>query len=296
MAQPRRPRGTTATAHPAALDTAAAGVVERHWHLVQHPFRLTPDAEFVFETAQYREALARLLYDVVEFNGGLSVVTGESGTGKSTLARALLETLPRERYRAALVVNPLMPVPQLFATILEELGVESPPRRKADLLDEFAARVEALDREGIQPVLVLDEAHTLRRTHLEELRLLLNFEAGDRKLFHMILVGHPELTRKLKRDPAFDERITMRCHLGALTESEGVKYLRHRLQMAGAIDEILTPKAASRVVKRAEGNPRRMNLLAGTALYSAAIEGATTVTVEMVDRAYRDHHSREADQ
>jgi general secretion pathway protein A len=290
MSDERRSDESTATAHAAALDVGSAGFVERHFGLVHHPFRLTPDLDYVYETAQFREALARLLYDVVEFGGGLSVVTGPSGVGKSTLARALLDVLPRERYLGALVVNPLMPVPQLLATVLEEIGVASPPRRKSDLLDEFSARVAALDAEGVEPVIVLDEAHTLKRSHLEEVRLLLNFEAASRKLFHVILVGQTELGRKIRRLGSLDERVTMRCQLGPIPTAEGVRYLAHRLRMAGAVDDVFTPKAAAQLVKLAGGVPRRINLLASTALYVGASARARTVTLAMVDRAAADIH------
>ena len=217
-------------------------------------------------------------------------MTGPSGVGKSTLARALLDVLPRERYLGALVVNPLMPVPQLLATVLEEIGVASPPRRKSDLLDEFSARVAALDAEGVEPVIVLDEAHTLKRSHLEEVRLLLNFEAASRKLFHVILVGQTELGRKIRRLGSLDERVTMRCQLGPIPTAEGVRYLAHRLRMAGAVDDVFTPKAAAQLVKLAGGVPRRINLLAATALYVGAAARARTVTLAMVDRAAADVH------
>jgi general secretion pathway protein A len=288
MGAETRFRGTTATAHPAALDASPGGVVERYWGLVQHPFRTTPDLEFVYETDQYREALARLLYDVAELGGGLSVLTGESGTGKSTLARALVEALDPARFRAALVVNPLMPVGQLFATILEELGATAPPRRKADQLDAFASLVTALDGGGVEPVLVVDDAHTLGRRHLEELRLLLNFEADDRKLFHLVLVGLPALDARMRAVPGLDDRVTMRCRLGRLADSEGVRYIAHRLRMAGADADVFAPKAAARVVRLAGGMPRRMNLLAGAAMLVAAMRNAAAVSPALVDVAFAD--------
>jgi general secretion pathway protein A len=286
MANARRSFATTATAHAAALDTGASGLVEHNWGLVTHPFRLTPDPELVYESTDFQEALARLLYDIVEFGGGLSVVTGETGVGKTTLTRALAEALPHDHYRVALVVNPLMPVAQLLATLLEELGVAHPPRRKAGLLDEFAARVAALDGEGIEPVVVVDEAQTLKRQHLQELRLLINFEARDRKLFHLVLAGQPELTRKIHRIAALDERVTMRCRLGALSPAEGVRYIHHRLHMAGATDTVFAPKAATHLVRLAGGIPRRMNLLASAALVAGAAAGVRRITVRIVDRAH----------
>lgn len=290
MAETRRSRGTTATARPAALDDGGGGAVEEYWTLVQHPFRTTPDLEFVYESDQYREALARLLYDVVELGGGLSVLTGASGTGKSTLARGLVDALDRERFRPAVVVNPLMPVPQLLGAILEELGVSPAPRRKAEQLDEFAALVASLAADGVEPVLILDEAHTLGRRHLEELRLLLNFEADDHKLFHLVLVGLPELSKRLRAAAALDERVTMRARLGGLGAAEGARYLAHRLRMAGADDGVFQPKAAARVVGLAEGIARRMNLLAGAAMLVAASRNAPVVTPAIVDAAFADLH------
>ncbi len=283
-----RSKGTAAVATASALDTGHAGVIERYWHLLDHPFRLTPDPSFVYETDQYREAMARLLYNIVELRGGLSVVTGASGTGKSTLARGLIETLGSAPYRIALVVNPMMPVAQLLGTILQELGIAAPPRRKADLLDEFAALLIASDRKGIEPVIILDEANSLKRGHLEELRLLLNVEADNRKLFHLVLLGLPELDLKIRRIPSLEQRITMRARLGSLSAQQSARYISHRLQLAGADPGVFTRRALERVALLAAGVPRRINLLAGSALYVAARQGVKTITPAIVDLAHAD--------
>ena len=286
-AQPRS-KGTAAVATAAALDTGHGGVVERYWNLLDHPFRLTPDPSYVYETDEFREAMARLLYNLVELRGGLSVVTGPAGTGKSTVARSLIETLAAAPYRIALVVNPLMPVAQLLATILQELGVAAPPRRKADLLDEVAALLVALDRKGIEPVIIVDEANVLKRGHLDELRLLLNLEADNRKLFHLVMLGLPDLDRKIARIPSLAQRITMRARLGPVTAAQVGRYVSHRLQLAGADPGIFTRSALDRLARLAEGTPRRINLLAGGALYVAARQGVRTVTPSIVDLAYSD--------
>jgi general secretion pathway protein A len=288
MAGASRTKGTAAVAGASALDTAHGGVVERYWNLLDHPFRLTPDPAFVYETEHYREAMARLLYNIIELRGGLSVVTGIAGTGKSTLARGLIEALRPGPYRIAFVINPMMPIGQLLGAILQDFGVQQLPRRKSELLDEFAGVLAALNRKGIEPVIVLDEANALKRGHLEELRLILNFEADNRKLFHMVLFGTPELDRRIGRIPSLDQRITMRARLGALTGDQAVQYVAHRLQLAGADPGVFTRRAVERLSRLAGGVPRRINLLAGGALYVAARSGARSITPSIVELAHKD--------
>jgi general secretion pathway protein A len=134
------------------------------------------------------------------------------------------------------------------------------------------------------------ENHVDPGRHLEELRLLLNFEADDHKLFHLVLVGLPALVNRMRAVPSLDERVTMRARLGGLSAAEGARYIAHRLKMAGADEGIFAPRGAARVVALSGGVPRRMNLLAGAAMHAAASRAATVVTPAIVDAAFADLH------
>jgi general secretion pathway protein A len=267
---------------------ARVGLVERYWGLTRQPFQLTSDTAFLYESAPYREGLARLLYNISELRGGLAVVTAPIGCGKTTLSRSLVEILPRDRYRIALIVNPMLSVAQLLAVILSEFGIHTNARRKVDLVAAFNEFLTRQDRARVAPVLLIDEAHLLRKPHLEELRLLMNFEAPDRKLLHIVLFGQPELRDKLVRLPQFAQRVTMWFDLVGLRGDEAALYLTHRLRVAGADRSIFSDKATLRVARLSRGIPRIMNQLATGSLYVAAVDGANEVAVRHVELARRD--------
>lgn len=275
-------------------DSSRPGLVEVYWRLARHPFRLSPDPDFIFESTSYREALARVLYNVTQYGGGVTVVTGSPGSGKTTLTRGLLAMLPRDLYRVALVVNPDLSVTQLLATILEQFGEAAHSMRKKDLHDRFEAFVVRQIRAGVVPVLVIDEAQTLKRHHLEHLRLLLNFEANDRKLFHLVLLGTSDLGRKIERIPQLAGRVTMRCLIGGLRGGEVRQYLEWRLHVAGATGNVFRTDAVSLIAKLSAGVPRRVNTLAAGALSVGALSKAKSITPRMVNIAFEDLKHRDA--
>jgi type II secretory pathway predicted ATPase ExeA len=259
--------------------------VSHYWNLVAVPFALTPDPNFVYETDGFREALGRLFYNVVELRGGLSVITGGPGIGKTTLSRAFLRELPRDRYRPALVVNPCMPATQLLGAVLQELGVDPPPRSKTERLDAFVALLQRLESEGREPVVVLDEAHEIGPTVLNELRMLLNYEGDDRKLFHLVLVGLPNLERNVRANAGLAQRVTAWCRLEPLTTEEVARYVEHRLKVAGSDGRPFQSRAVSRIAKVSGGVPRRINAIASTALYAGAAGHLRAIAPHHVDAA-----------
>jgi len=201
--------------------------------LNETPFSITPDPAFVYLSAAHRDALAHLLYGVGQGGaGGFVQLTGEVGTGKTTICRCLLEQVPEET-QVALVLNPLMTPRELLATICEELGIET-----ADISDSNKLMVDALNKYlleqhagGRHVVVVVDEAQNLSPEALEQVRLLTNLETAKEKLLQMVLLGQPELRQLLQRQNLrqLSQRITARYHLAPLNQEETLAYVKHRM-------------------------------------------------------------------
>ena len=225
-----------------------------HYGLHEPPFAITPDPRFVYFSERHRDALAHLFYGVGQGgSGGFVQLTGEVGTGKTTLCRLLLEQLP-ETVRVALVLNPKQTPLELLETICDELHITLPGKRRSlkmqvDALNEYLLDAYA---QGLRVVLIIDEAQELSRDALEQVRLLTNLETPTQKLLQIILIGQPEL-RDLLAKPELRQlaqRITARYHLRPLDEAGTDAYLRHRLNTAGARRFPFSPAAVRRSPSR----------------------------------------------
>lgn len=244
----------------------------RYFGLDGPPFSITPDPKFVYFSERHQEALAHLLYGVGRGGGGGFVqLTGEVGTGKTTLCRLLLEEVP-ETVHPALILNPVLGPRELIATVCEELGIEYPRRatRKA-LLDLLNRRLLDIHAGGGRAVLVVDEAQNLSPQALEQIRLLTNLETESAKLLQIVLIGQPELWRLLDQPGLrqIAQRITARYHLLPLAAPETADYVWHRLRVAGAARNPFTPRGMAELHRRAEGIPRLINIIADRALLAA---------------------------
>jgi general secretion pathway protein A len=268
--------------------------------LRHEPFSIAPDPRYLFMSARHREALAHLLYGVRGGGGGFVLLTGEIGAGKTTVCRCLLEQIPK-RCNVAYIFNPKLTVLELLKTVCDEFHVpyhhEGPgaPTVKdyLDPLNEFLLKTHAI---GLNNVLIIDEAQNLAAGVLEQLRLLTNLETNERKLLQIVLIGQPELRTMLAR-PELEQlaqRVIARYHLGTLTEAETVKYLRHRLGVAGLTSaNPFTKRAMKRIHQRARGVPRRINLLADRALLGAYADGVARVDHTIVDKAAAEVFGRD---
>jgi len=194
--------------------------------LREKPFAIAPDPGFLFMSELHREALAHLLYGV-KSDAGFVLLTGEVGTGKTTICRCLLEQMP-ETSKVAYVINPRLSVLELLATICEEFGIEYPPGNNSiklfvDLINEYLLEAHA---GGYKPVLIIDEAQNLSYDLLEQIRLLTNLETNERKLLLIIMLGQPELREKLFKPELrqLQQRITARYHLGPLSKRDTLLY------------------------------------------------------------------------
>ncbi len=256
---------------------------EQSFGLKERPFSLTPDPRFLFLSANHRGALDHLLYGITRREGFL-VITGDIGTGKTTICRALLERLDA-RVQTALILNPMLEEEQLLTAILEDFGIMPPPRAtRKDLIDRLNLFLLEQAQEG-GAVLIIDEAQGLPPPVLEQIRILSNLETDEEKLLQIILVGQRELREKLEH-PALcqlNQRISIRYHLIPLRREEMVRYIDHRLLVAGARGGIeFSPGAYRTMYKFSKGVPRLINLIADRALLSGYVAGSTQITKKMV--------------
>ncbi len=238
--------------------------------LNEKPFSISPDPRYLYMSRRHADALAHLIYGVSE-SGGFIQLTGEVGTGKTTLIRSLLEQLP-ERTEIALILNPQLSAAEFLEAICAELRIPATPgaspKESIDRLNSYLLEAYA---DGRRVVLIVDEAQTLTAELLEQVRLLTNLETTERKLLQIILIGQPEL-RDLLAQPGLRQvaqRITGRYHLEPLSRAEATLYTRHRMQVAGTRAEVFTDGAIRQIYRSSGGIPRLINVVADRALLAA---------------------------
>jgi general secretion pathway protein A len=260
-----------------------------HFGLREKPFSLTPDPRFLFLSSSHREALAHVLYGI-EQGEGFIAVSGEVGTGKTTLCRTLLERLGSET-EVAFIFDPLLTPDELLRSVCSEFGLLVTQRSRAELADSLNRFLLDANRDGRRVLLIVDEAQNLPVETLEQIRLLSNLETSTAKLIQIILFGQPELDEMLERPELrqLRQRITVRWRLDALARGEARDYVRHRIRVAaGGERELFTQSALREIDRRARGIPRLVNLLADRALLAGYADGATRVDRPQVDRAARE--------
>jgi general secretion pathway protein A len=261
----------------------------QYFGLSEPPFSIAVNPRYLFMSAQHRDALAHLLYGVGS-GGGFILLTGEVGTGKTTLNRCLLEQLP-DNTDIAIILNPALSAVELLATVCDELAIEYPRGTDSlkvltDALHQFLLANYASDR---RTVLMIDEAQHLNFDVLEQIRLLTNLETDERKLLQIILIGQPELGAILARPELrqLNQRITARFNLTALSADEVRVYVNHRLQIAGLAENraLFSDSALREVYRLTDGIPRLINLVCDRAMMGAYGRGQSTVSKRLVREA-----------
>lgn len=259
----------------------------KHFNFIELPFSIAPNPRYVYLSPQHQEALAHLLYGI-GMGGGFVVLTGEVGTGKTTLCRCLLESVP-EDVEVAVIFNPRLNSRELLAAICDELRIPYPQQRNSVklLIDLLNHHLLAVHARGKRTVVLIDEAQNLSFDVLEQIRLLTNLETNETKLLQIILVGQPELNNLLQRRNLrqLSQRITARYHLRPLYFRETVAYIQHRIAVAGGRRKVFGTLATALIHRLSGGIPRVINLICDRAMLGAYTLGKTEVGCFVVRKA-----------
>ena len=269
-----------------------------HFNLTERPFSITPDPRFLYMSARHREALAHLLYGLGD-GGGFVQLTGEVGTGKTTICRCLLEQIP-DNVDLAVVLNPKVTAIELIATVCDELGINYDAdnvsiKSLTDVLNRYL--LDAYAR-GRHTVLIIDEAQNLSADVLEQVRLLTNLETSTQKLLQIILIGQPELRTLLAREDMrqLAQRVTARYHLEPISREETGAYIRHRLQICGSSQTVFNRRAVDRIQHLSGGIPRLINVLCDRSMLGAFVEGRSQVDAKVVKKAASEVLAEDSDE
>jgi general secretion pathway protein A len=261
-----------------------------YFGLSEAPFSIAPDPHYLYMSRRHQEALAHLLYGI-SGDGGFVLLTGDVGTGKTTICRCLLEQIPGS-CDVAYIFNPKLTVEELLASICSEFRIEVPARRVTiktyvDRINAYLLDAHANNRRA---VLIIDEAQNLSADVLEQMRLLTNLETSQRKLLQIILIGQPELAEMLSRRSLSQlaQRVVARFHLGPLTKTEVAAYVRHRLDVSGARQLLFPPALTGHLFRLSHGIPRLINVICDRALLGTYVQGK-----DRVDRATLAQAARE---
>lgn len=265
---------------------------ETFFFLKEKPFHITPDPRFLYLGRKHGEAIELLSYGVKERKGFI-LLTGEVGTGKTTLCRALLDKHPQNT-ESALILNPMLSDVELLSTILHDFGLKpsgETPRAHIDCLNGFLLERYA---SGANAVVIIDEAQNLGPAALEMVRLLSNLETEREKLLQIVLVGQPELRKKLKMPQLrqLNQRVIIRCNLDPLDLGETAAYIGNRLVVAGSTGAVeFTPDSLRAIHRRSGGIPRMINIVCDRALTAAYISSKRLIDKRVTDMALRELES-----
>jgi putative secretion ATPase (PEP-CTERM system associated) len=260
---------------------------QRYFGLKEKPFRITPDPRFLYLSEKHAEALDHLTYGITQ-GEGFMVISGDVGTGKTTVIRSLLERLDDSKIKTAVILNPLLEIEDLLKSILEDFGLSPKGNSKKELIDQLNSFLLSLNRESRKAVVIIDESQNLAPDLLEELRSLSNLETDQEKLLQIVMVGQLELWAKLNRPNLrqLKQRISVNYRLEPLSLKESKEYIFYRLSIAGFRGELtFSFRALCRVFKISQGIPRLINLLCDRILLVLYLEQKIRVTPSHVRKA-----------
>lgn len=256
----------------------------QYYQLKENPFNITADPEYFYGSSRHNEAFSHLIYGISE-RKGILVITGEIGTGKTTLCRTLLNRID-PKTKTALILNPSFSDLQLLQIILKDLGLQSKARNKFALIETLNAFLLEESAKGNNVVLIIDEAQNLRVRQLEQIRLLSNLETAKHKLLQIILLGQPELNEKLKLSDLrqLNQRVGVRFHITPLNREELPSYIAHRLAVASDNQALarFTDQAVDIIYAKSQGTPRMVNILCDRALLSGYAKETYVIDEEIL--------------
>lgn len=257
-----------------------------YFEMTQEPFSNAPVSRFYYNSGQHAEALTRLTY-AADSMKGLAVLVGQIGAGKTTLARRMLDSLPEDRYEAALlvIIHSGITASWLLKRIAMQLGVQNPANEKLTLLGQLYQRLVQIYEQGKKAVVLIDEAQMLQtRELMEEFRGLLNLEVPERKLVSFVFFGLPEIEQNLMLDPPLAQRVAVRVRLSSFDREATEAYIKHRLRLAGAQRMLFSPEAIDVIHETARGIPRVINTLCDNALFEAFLARQRGIDANMMRR------------
>lgn len=257
-----------------------------YFELTQEPFSNAPVSRFYYNSAQHSQALTRLMHSV-SYMKGLSILIGDIGAGKTTLARRMLDSLPESEYEAALlvIIHSGITANWLLRRIALQLGVENPAQEKLALLSQLYQRLLQIYESGKKAVVLIDEAQMLEtRELMEEFRGLLNLEVPERKLISFVFFGLPDIEKNLKLDPPLAQRVALRYKLEPFTSESTEAYIKHRLRLAGSPRLPFTAEALVAVHQRSGGTPRVINSICDNALFEAFLAREQIIGDKLIHR------------
>jgi type II secretory pathway predicted ATPase ExeA len=261
-----------------------------YFNFDREPFSNAPNEKFYFASEQHNQALIRLMYSV-DSNKGLAVLVGGVGTGKTTLARRMLDSLPIEKYESSLLVmihSGITPE-WLLSRICMQLGVKSPDSNPLKMLKQLYERLLQIESEGRKAVVLIDEAQMLQTKELmEEFRGLLNLEIPDKKLLNIVFFGLPELDAIMQLDEPLAQRIAVKYTLQPLAAESTVSYINHRLKIAGAQTAPFEPSTLPLIHQFSGGVPRLINTICDNALFEVYLRRDTGVTDRIIQNVTED--------
>lgn len=258
-----------------------------YWRFERFPFENVPDPDFFYLSNSHEEGLTRLIY-AAEMRKGSAMLSGEIGCGKTTLSMVYVRELPEDKYDVGIIINPKLEATEFLQEILYQFGIEDIPDTKVKCLRALNEKMLANMDAGKETLLIVDEAQILNESTFEEIRLLLNFQLNNRFLMTIILIGQPELIRKVRDIEQLDQRIAIKYHLTPFNQEETSRYIAYRQEKAGGKINVFSAEAVDKIYEHTGGVPRKINNLCDLALLVGFSTKQNTITKKIVENIISD--------